>query len=177
MSVLQDIFGIIRRKFCPVSYKDISYNNTIGVIDSVTIKYALGVTEGKENETGIHYKEVLNCTLTEEKVILDNTYECDLWVERIDYDLTKIPFYNEELKQERWANQAQITGIEVLSDIPFETILFTKDSSNGLQEEPKYDINLTFNRGAGAAWEKHFKLSECNTMEDLENYGNNYFNL
>ena len=28
-----------------------------------------------------------------------------------------------------------------------------------------------------AAWEKHFKLSECNTLEDLENYGNNFFNI
>ena len=45
------------------------------------------------------------------------------------------------------------------------------------KEEPKYNINLTYNRGNAAAWENHFKLSECNTLEDLENYGNNFFNL
>ena len=56
-------------------------------------------------------------------------------------------------------------------------LLITKHNTDALQEEPKYNINLNFNRGASVAWENHFKLSECNTMEDLENYGNNYFNL
>ena len=57
------------------------------------------------------------------------------------------------------------------------TIFITKDGSEGLQEEPKYNLNLLYNRGSAAAYESHFKLSECNTMEDLENYGNNFFNL
>jgi len=28
-----------------------------------------------------------------------------------------------------------------------------------------------------SAFEKHYKLSECNTMQDLVNYGNNFFNI
>ena len=55
--------------------------------------------------------------------------------------------------------------------------LFTKEISDSLTTMPKIDVDITFNRGNAAGWEKYFKLSECNTMKDLENYGNNFFNL
>jgi hypothetical protein len=42
---------------------------------------------------------------------------------------------------------------------------------------PKTDVNVTIDRGGVSAFEKHYKLSECNTMSDLINYGNNFFNL
>jgi hypothetical protein len=79
------------------------------------------------------------------------------------------------------AKMAKILGMEVgttwTKDGAVGALLYTKDGYEGLQEEPKYNINLMYNRGNAAAWENHFKLSECNTMEDLENYGNNFFNL
>ena len=42
---------------------------------------------------------------------------------------------------------------------------------------PKVDVNVTIDRGGVSAFEKHYKLSECNTMQDLVNYGNNFFNI
>lgn len=149
--------------------------------DIVTIDYVLSATEGDENNTGIHYREVLKYNAPrKEKVLFDNIYECDLWVEDIDYEASQILYYNEELKEERKINQAQIMGMEINVNIfsgSNKTMLFTKESANGLQQEPKYVVDMIFNRGSASAWENHFKLSECNTMEDLENYGNNYFNL
>jgi hypothetical protein len=68
-------------------------------------------------------------------------------------------------------------GSQWTNDDAVNAMLFTKEGSDGLQEKPKEDINILYNRGNAAAWENHFKLSECNTMEDLENYGNNFFNL
>ena len=41
----------------------------------------------------------------------------------------------------------------------------------------KISVDITVERGASAAFESFYKLSECNTMEDVENYGNDYFNL
>ena len=70
------------------------------------------------------------------------------------------------IRGEVWKN-----GLYV--DIP----LFTKEISDSLTTIPKIDVDITFNRGNAAGWEKYFKLSECNTMKDLENYGNNFFNL
>ena len=92
-----------------------------------------------------------------------------------------VDVYSKEYKLNRKVLQSTIKNMEVGSlwtpTTAVNTMLITKDGSEGLQEDPKYNINLTYNRGNAAAWEKHFKLSECNTMEDLINYGNNFFNL
>lgn len=39
------------------------------------------------------------------------------------------------------------------------------------------NVNVEFNRGNAEAFESYFKLMECNTFEDLKNYGNDYFGL
>ena len=52
-----------------------------------------------------------------------------------------------------------------------------KEYLNHISEEPIIDVDVEFDRGNATAFENHFKLSECNTFEDIENYGNNYFNL
>lgn len=159
--------------------------------DFITIRYVMGATLNDDYSpkegTGILYEETLKynsgCV---ETVFIDGIYEAELYYDKIDYDFSKKPFYNEEYKQTLYTNQARILKMEldnvdmyVAKNDSGETIplLITKDGIEGLQEDPKYDINAVFNRGAGAAWEHHFKLSECNTIEDLENYGNNYFNL
>lgn len=163
--------------------------------DFITIQYVMGATLDKNyfpiEGTGILYEETLKynsgCV---ETVFIDGIYEAELYYDKIDYDFTKKPFYNEEYKQTLYTNQARILKMELGNvDMLYDVIeeedtnkrllppLITKDGIEGLQEDPKYDINAVFNRGAGAAWEHHFKLSECNTIEDLENYGNNYFNL
>lgn len=142
----------------------------------ITITYAIGLTDGND-KTGIHYKEVYGYSIKKEEVIIDNKYKCIIFYEDIDYDSKKVYSYNNELKAERLVNVAVITAMEVMKGWDKTPLLITKHNTDALQEEPKYNINLNFNRGASVAWENHFKLSECNTMEDLENYGNNYFNL
>ena len=81
----------------------------------------------------------------------------------------------------RTTNRAEIVGMEVGTLFNSESMmmapLITKDGSNSFSDDPKKVLDVTFNRGAAAAFESHFKLSECNTFEDLANYGNNHFNL
>ena len=47
----------------------------------------------------------------------------------------------------------------------------------GFSDTPKYDVDVVVERGGVTVNEKFFKLGECNTFEDLENYGNDYFGL
>lgn len=57
------------------------------------------------------------------------------------------------------------------------SVIYKEDYLLGVSYEPETDINVSYDNGTVAAWEKHFKLGECNTFSDLSNYGNNYFNL
>lgn len=172
-----------------VSYEDgtVTYDKIISAekIDTnkYLIKYAKGVTSGVTDvETGIHYEETLYYSENNlAKVPIDGIYMADLYYDVLGDDSEKTSVYSEEFRKHRLVRKAKITGMEVgtqwTEENAVNAMLFTKDGYEGLQEEPKYDINLLYNRGNAAAWENHFKLSECNTMEDLVNYGNNFFNL
>ena len=147
------------------------------------IKYAKGITSGDtEEQSGIHYEETLYYSENNlAKVPIDGLYMADLYYDVLGDDSEKTSVYSEEFRKYRLVRKAKITGMEVgtqwTEESAVNAMLFTKDGYEGLQEESKYDINLLYNRGNAAAWENHFKLSECNTMEDLVNYGNNFFNL
>ena len=172
-----------------VSYEDstITYDKIISAekIDTnkYLIRYAKGVTSGVTDvETGIHYEETLYYSENNlAKVPIDGICMADLYYDVLGDNREKISVYSEEFRKYRLVRKAKITGMEVgtqwTEGNAVNAMLFTKDGYEGLQEEPKYDINLLYNRGNAAAWENHFKLSECNTMEDLVNYGNNFFNL
>ena len=172
-----------------VSYEDgtITYDKIISAekIDTnkCLIRYAKGVTSGVTDvETGIHYEETLYYSENNvAKVPIDGIYMADLYYDVLGNNSEKTSVYSEEYRKYRLVRKAKIIGMEVgtqwTEENAVNAMLFTKDGYEGLQEEPKYDINLLYNRGNAAAWENHFKLSECNTMEDLVNYGNNFFNL
>lgn len=69
--------------------------------------------------------------------------------------------------------------VGITTDMPSNSnpILFKRDGDSVLLPGSKISIDITVERGASAAFESFYKLSECNTMEDLENYGNDYFHL
>jgi hypothetical protein len=149
----------------------------------VDIEYVKGATSGATlSTTGIHYKDRLTYIPNNFDIIpIDGVYPAELYYDKLDLEADKETIYSEEYVLKRKVLRSIITGMEVgtlwTENDAVSAILFTKDGTEGLQEEPKYDLNLLYNRGNAAAWENHFKLSECNTMEDLENYGNNFFNL
>ena len=151
--------------------------------DSAIVKYAKGITYGDNEETsGIHYEEILPYKLNKKaKIPVDGVYVAEIYYDELDVDSNKISVVSEEYRLSRLTNIARITGMEVGTQWnekgAVNALLITKDGSEGLQEEPRYNINLLFNRGNAAANESHFKLSECNSLEDLENYGNNFFNI
>lgn len=148
----------------------------------VEIEYVKGVTRGLEDSTGVHYKDTINYTSNNFGIVpIDGVYPAELYYNTLDFEKSKETVFSNEYILNRKVLRSEIIGMEVgtqwTSEGAVSALLFTKDGAEGLQEEPKYNINMLYNRGNAAAWENHFKLSECNTMEDLENYGNNFFNL
>ena len=156
----------------------ITYENGYAIID-----YILGARLNKDNtyqqNTGIKYREKLILISKEINIKIDNI-DCIVNYKYVDYDTNLETVYNEEYKTYIDIRKAEIIGMPIGSIYNTrvkQPLMFTKEGSDSLISTPKIDIDLTFNRGNAAGWEKHFKLSECNTMQDLENYGNNFFNL
>ena len=53
-----------------------------------------------------------------------------------------------------------------------------RDYFFAMSYNPKLDVNVKIGRGNAAAYERHIKLSEVHTLEDLENYSNGgFFNV
>lgn len=169
------------------SYDDgvVAYDMVLDIEEGdgiITIKYGKGLTSGATQNTGIHYEETLLYNKNQKAIIpIDGVYLGEIYYDVLGGGSEMKTVYSSEYKKYRSAQIAKIIGIEVgttwTESGAVSALLFTKDGYEGLREEPKYDINLLYNRGNAAAWEKHFKLSECNTLEDLENYGNNFFNI
>ena len=57
------------------------------------------------------------------------------------------------------------------------TPIYKEESLMRISEDVSTKVDFSINRGSASAFELHYKLSECNTLEDLENYGNNFFNI
>lgn len=132
--------------------------------------------------TGTEYTEEYPYKENQIKVACIDGYDnVNVYYNNIDMEGSKSSVYIEDYGLYRRANRAEITGMEVGTMFTPEKMImaktFTKEGSNSFMEDPKKIFDITFNRGAAAAFESHFKLSECNTFEDLKNYGNNHFNL
>lgn len=160
-----------------VTSKNVDYDR--GIIE---INYTIGQTSGYTGESGIHYKETY---LYEENIfettIIDGIYYAEIYYNKLFIN-NRTNVYSEDFRLEREANIATITGMEIgtqwTSASCVNAYLITEETTDGIIETPQTDVSISFDRGAAAAWESHFKMSECNTLEDLENYGNgSFFNV
>ena len=162
--------------------------------DEWTIQYVIGgLAEGEVNsegeleftaidETGVKYEEsyvyhqggIL-------KTFMDGVEGVRVYYNWIDTEAKKENVYSEEYRLYRKANKAKVIGMRVGGMLTPEgmikTMVFTRDGSDSLPDMTKDEFNVALDRGNAAAFEKYFKLSECNTFEDLQNYGNNFYNL
>lgn len=120
-------------------------------------------------------------------VALDGVDNVPVWSEYIDFNGAAKEFYSPRYDLYRTGNTANI--IEMVSGeqwvrkdgegnaYSYDAYLTKEDYLINFSLPPKTDVNVTIDRGGVSAFEKHYKLSECNTMQDLENYGNNFFNI
>ena len=157
---------------------NISYDS-----DFVTFEYYYNDIQYKET-----YKYNTGQTM---EIVLDGYENITIYYNEIDYDFTEQTIYNKHYDLYREGNLADIVQYReghvwcdddsndyVASAETVNAPIFKEEYLLGISSTFKADVNVTINRGNAAAFERHFKLSECNTMEDLELMGNGlFFNL
>ena len=167
---------------------------TVGVVDGngiSNISYDSDFVTFEYYYNDIQYKETYKYNTGQTmEIVLDGYENITIYYNEIDYDFTKQTIYNKHYGMYREGNLADIVQYReghvwrddksngyVASAETINAPIFKEEYLLGISSTFKADVNVTINRGNAAAFERHFKLSECNTMEDLENYGNNIFNL
>ena len=163
---------------------------TVGVVDGngiSNISYDSDFVTFEYYYNDIQYKETYKYNTGQTmEIVLDGYENITIYYNEIDYDFTKQTIYNKHYGVEREGNLADIISYNVadvwgkdgsMSEYTVNAPIFKEEYLLGISSTFKADVNVTINRGNAAAFERHFKLSECNTMEDLENNGNNIFNL
>lgn len=155
-----------------------------------TIKYVIG-GQAYYNQTsdeytpvpntGIHYEEKYPYTEGKKIITIDGMANTDLYYASLDFDANLETVVHEDYRLERLARRARITGMEVgttwVSGTSIIAPLITDDFNSTQQFDNKTIMRFVIDRGVAAAFETNYKLSECNTLEDLENYSNNFFNI
>lgn len=134
------------------------------------------------DNTGLHFREEYPILSGVNESFIFDGKEVEITYDKIDFDNTAVDIYNEYYNLSRSghvstlvdfnANDVWTSDNEVINKklIKMEYLL-------GVEETNIKELDVTIDRGNAAAFENHFKLSECNTFEDLVNYGNNFFNL
>ena len=164
---------------------------TVGVVDGngiSNISYDSDFVTFEYYYNDIQYKETYKYNTGQTmEIVLDGYENITIYYNEIDYDFTKQTIYNKHYGVEREGNLADIISYNIadvwgkdgsMSEYTVNAPIFKEEYLLGISSTFKADVNVTINRGNAAAFERHFKLSECNTMEDLEVMGNGqFFNL
>ena len=164
---------------------------TVGVVDGngiSNISYDSDFVTFEYFYNDIKYEETYKYNTGQTmEIVLDGYENITIYYNEIDYDFTKQTIYNKHYGVEREGNLADIISYNIadvwgkdgsMSEYTVNAPIFKEEYLLGISSTFKADVNVTINRGNAAAFERHFKLSECNTMEDLEAMGNGqFFNL
>ena len=114
-----------------------------------------------------------------ETAVIDGVDGVPVYSEYIDFDGAAEEFYSPRYNLYRTGNTACIVEMDTAAiwdpDFSFDAYLTKEEYLTGFSMPPKVDVNVTVDRGGVSAFERHYKLAECNTMQDLENYNNGEF--
>ena len=112
-------------------------------------------------------------------VNLDGVDNVPIWSDYIDFESDAKEFYSPRYNLYRTGTTANIIETSTAEiwneDYAFDAYLAKEDYLTNFSNLPKVDVNVTIDRGGVSAFERHYKLTECNTMQDLETYGNGWF--
>jgi hypothetical protein len=114
-------------------------------------------------------------------VPLDGVDNVPVYSRYVDFEGSAKEFYSPRYNLTRTGNTATIKKLTTFDvwnkNFAYDAYLTKEDYLTGFSLPPKTNVNVTIDRGGVSVFEKHYKLAECNTMQDLVNYGNNFFNL
>lgn len=190
------VWSVIRR---PINVKARALSDKIElrgdfIIDGIEkdgayiFKYVIGgVFEYDEDgnaiwreQTGIEYQEKINFTETIESGLFTDISGAD---DNIQYLQRKLVLdsnwgYNENFRSSTNIRQAMVHFMQ--SDVMSQSYVYpliSQDQNMGLTDNLSQSVRVSVDRGSSAAFEHHYKICECKTFSDLQNYGNNFFNL
>ena len=153
------------------------------------VTYAIGAdlsvdSEGNCSYNGggdIYYEKYAYDPAHVDYVALDGVDNVPVWSQYIDFEGSAKEFYSPRLNLFRTGNTANIiemtTGDIWNGDYSYDAHLTKEEYLLNFSSPPMVDIDVTIDRGGASAFENHYKLAECNTIQDLEDYGNNFFNI
>ena len=114
-----------------------------------------------------------------ETAVIDGVDGVPVYSEYIDFDGAAEEFYSPRYNLYRTGNTACIVEMDTAAiwdpQFSFDAYLTKEEYLTGFSMPPKVDVNVTVDRGGVSAFERHYKLAECNTMQDLMQYNNSEF--
>lgn len=161
--------------------------------DGVTMYYFKNFTyDDSDLYHGVKYTDTYYFT-TDDAIytdfnLADGTSEFDTYVNTLDdiYSTAKYPFVtsNSTTTREISVNNTTVTVSSIVSEFSATVAndpdyqynkLIKEDYLNGITYQPTKSVDVNITRGNAAAFERHIKLGEIKTLEDLENYSNGGF--
>jgi hypothetical protein len=157
---------------------------------SITLTYVIG---GKFNNNGSGYSYIEDTGVVLEEThdyeeakaftySIDGVSSVTVYCNYIDFESDKkigVSSYNglSGLCNTSLIKAMDVGDVMVSPSGSTRSVIYKEDYLLGVSYEPETDIDVSYDNGTATAWEKHFKLGECNTMSDLVNYGNDEFGL
>ena len=157
---------------------------------SITLTYVIGGLFDS-NDTGFTYRPNTGTILKEThdyieakpfEYKIDGVSGVTIYCNYIDFESDKklgVSSYNglSGLSNTSFITEMPVGDVATSPSGSIRSVIYKEDYLLGMSYEPETDINISYDNGTATAWEKHFKLGECNTMSDLVNYGNDEFGL
>lgn len=129
----------------------------------------------------VYYEKRIFDSAHVDYVALDGVDKVSVWSEYVDFNADAKELYSPRFNLYRTGNTANIiemtTGEIWNKEYVYDAYLTKEEYLTNFSSPPKADVDITVDRGGTSVFEKHYRLSECNTLEDLINIGNNIFDL
>lgn len=153
--------------------------------DYIEFTYVLGGIFNGENYTSFTGGTIYNENYAyfegrEGEIDLDGYTNVSYWYNYIDFDGAKEEITNREFNLSRQANMSEVSEMTTENvwrkdGSVYNSPIFKEDFLMGITKNGVTDIEVDINRGNASAFEKHFRLSECNSFDDIETNGNGGF--
>ena len=162
-----------------ISDGNITFDYLISAECFINSNYSVVGYNGK-NGKGMRYKESYEISYDNPVMCNFGGSEVECYFDELDFESKIVEVSSREYGLTRKTLLSELNYAENDTWIhgnPSAFESFRTDGTMGITSINTPEINVAFNRGNAAMFEPRFKLMECNTMQDLKNYGNNYFNL
>jgi hypothetical protein len=140
-------------------YRDFSYDEYSG--DGVVFTETYQCKGNEIDSLGSDFEAYIN---GDETVMLQNLYK------KFPFDTTPLSFEDGSVSIEGYG----VASFDVYGNMQHSRTI-REEWMEGLYHQPKVVSNVSIDRGNGASYERHIRLGEIHTMEDLENCQNGSF--